>query len=68
MFPKIKAFLESEYFESAVRNAVFAGDRGSIAEIAGAYYGVPDDIAEKAFGYLDETEKQIMKEFAERYM
>ena len=68
VFPKIKAFLESKDFESAVRNAVFARDRGSIAAIAGAYYGVPDDIAEKAFGYLDDTEKQIMEEFAERYM
>lgn len=68
VFPKVKAFLESNDFESAVRNAVFMDDEGAVAAIAGTYYGVPDDIAEKAFGYLDETEKQIMKEFAERYM
>lgn len=68
VFPKVKAFLESENFESAVRNAVFTDDEGAVAAIAGAYYGVPDDIAEKAFGYLDETEKQIMEEFAGRFM
>ena len=68
VFPKVKAFLESENFESAVRNAVFTHDEGAVAAIAGAYYGVPDDIAEKAFGYLDETEKQIMEEFAGRFM
>lgn len=67
-FSNVTSFLKSKNFESAVRNAVFARDRGSIAAIAGAYYGVPDDIAEKAFGYLDGTEKQIMEEFAERYM
>ena len=68
VLPKVKAFLESKDFESAVRNAVFMGDEGAVAAIAGAYYGVPDDIAKKAFGYLDDTEKQIMEEFAERYM
>lgn len=67
-FSNVTSFLGSKDFESAVRNAAFARDRDSIAAIAGAYYGVPDDIAEKAFGYLDDTEKQIMEEFAERYM
>ena len=67
-FSNVTSFLKSKNFESAVRNAVFMDDEGAVAAIAGAFYGVPDDIAEKAFGYLDDTEKQIMKEFAERYM
>ena len=47
------AFLDSTSFEDAIRNAVcIGGDSDTIAAItgavAGAYYGVPDDIREKA--------------------
>ncbi|GHU71972.1 hypothetical protein FACS1894184_19400 [Clostridia bacterium] len=54
----ITAFLESESFEDAIRNAVsLGGDSDTLAAIAGsiaeAYYGVPDAIAAKALTYLD---------------
>ena len=49
--PAIIAFLESTDFEDAIRNAIsLGGDSDTIAaitgSIAGAYYGVPSDIAE----------------------
>lgn len=55
----IVAFLDSEDFEDAVRNAVsLGGDGDTQACIAGAiaeaYYGIPAKIESKAFEYLDE--------------
>jgi ADP-ribosyl-[dinitrogen reductase] hydrolase len=56
----IEAFLESESFEDAIRNAVsIGGDSDTIAAIAGsiaeAFYGeVPADIKNKAMSYLSE--------------
>lgn len=52
----IEAFLESEDFEDAIRIAVsLGGDSDTIAAIAGgiagAYYGVPDDLWQKAAEY-----------------
>ncbi len=56
----IVAFLESTDFEDAVRNAVSLGGdcdtQGAMAgAIAEAFYGIPDDLQEKAFAYLDGT-------------
>ena len=53
----LQAFFESTSFEDAIRNAVsIGGDSDTIAAIAGAvagaYYGVPDDIREKAETFL----------------
>lgn len=53
----IEAFLESTDFEDAIRSAVsIGGDSDTIAAIAGgiagAFYGVPEPLAEKALGYL----------------
>jgi len=55
----IVCFLDSEDFEDAVRNAVsLGGDGDTIACIAGAiaeaYYGIPEEIQEQVFEYLDE--------------
>ena len=55
----IVAFLESTDFEDAIRNAVsLGGDSDTLAaitgSIAGAYYGIPDDMILRAFQYLDE--------------
>jgi type I restriction enzyme M protein len=63
----IECFLESESFEDAIRVAVsLGGDSDTIAAITGAiaeaYYGVPDDIKEKALGYLDEELLTIYEE------
>ncbi|MCL2102375.1 MAG: ADP-ribosylglycohydrolase family protein [Fibromonadales bacterium] len=55
----IMAFLESNSFEDSIRNAVsIGGDSDTIAAIAGsiaeAYYGVPDELRERALAFLDE--------------
>ena len=54
----IVAFLESNSFEDAIRNAIsIGGDSDTIAAIAGsiaeAYYGVPEEIKIKIISYLD---------------
>ena len=56
----IIAFLESNDFEDAIRNAIsLGGDSDTLAAITGsiaeAAYGIPDEIREKAFQFLDET-------------
>ncbi|MGB7473950.1 ADP-ribosylglycohydrolase family protein [Trichococcus sp.] len=54
----IVAFLESTSFEDAIRNAVsIGGDSDTLAAIAGAiaeaYYGIPEQIKERALSYFD---------------
>lgn len=58
----IQAFLESNSFEDAIRNAIsIGGDSDTLAAITGsiaeAYYGVPYDIKQKAESYMDNTLK-----------
>ncbi|HZK41642.1 MAG TPA: ADP-ribosylglycohydrolase family protein [Clostridia bacterium] len=55
----IQAFLESKSFEDAIRNAIsIGGDSDTIGAITGAmaqaYYGIDDEIREKALSYLDD--------------
>lgn len=55
----IVAFLESTSFEDAIRNAIsLGGDSDTLAAITGsiaeAYYGIPKQIHDKAFSYLDD--------------
>ena len=62
-------FLESDSYEGAIRNAIsLGGDAdtlGAIAgSIAGAYYGIPDDLVEEAMSYLDDYLLDIAEEFA----
>lgn len=70
----IEAFLESESFDDAIRNAIsIGGDSDTIAAITGgiaqAYYGIPDKIREITMKYyLNEQIKEILNEFEERYM
>lgn len=64
----LKAFFESLDFEDAIRNAIsIGGDSDTLAAITGgiaeAYYGVPQDIKEKALNYLDEDLLQIVNRF-----
>lgn len=68
----IKAFLESNGFEETIRLAVsIGGDSDTIAAIAGgiagAYYGVPDDLRTKALTYLPEDLRDILVEFEATY-
>lgn len=56
----IVCFLDSTDFEDAVRNAVsLGGDCDTQACIAGAiaeaYYGIPDELQEEIFNYIDEN-------------
>lgn len=68
----IICFLESVSFEDPIRTAVsLGGDSDTIAAITGgiaqAYYGVPDDIKEKALTFLDKELRGIYDEW-ERYV
>lgn len=64
----IEAFLESTSFEDAIRNAVsLGGDSDTLAAIAGsiavAYYGVPEEIKEKALTYFDAEQLSVYEEW-----
>ena len=64
----LEAFFESTSFEDAIRNAVsIGGDSDTIAAItgavAGAYYGVPEEIREKAETFLDAYLLEILYAF-----
>ena len=68
----IIAFLESEDWEDAVRNAVsLGGDADTMAAIAGSiaeafYGGVPDAIAAEVMQRLDDPLKRIVHVFRDR--
>lgn len=68
----LEAFFESTSFEDAIRNAVsIGGDSDTIAAMTGsiaeAYYGVPEDIRNRAIKFLDDPLLEILKEFEKRY-
>ena len=64
----LEAFLESSSFEDAIRNAIsIGGDSDTIGAIcgavAGAFYGVPDDIRAKAETFLDDHLLKTLHDF-----
>jgi ADP-ribosylglycohydrolase len=66
----ITAFLESTDFEDAIRNAIsLGGDSDTLAAITGSIaegaYGIPNDIADKALGYLDAPLRDVLERFRE---
>jgi ADP-ribosylglycohydrolase len=69
----LTAFLESEDFEDAVRNAVsLGGDSDTLASITGGiaeafYHGVPKRIATRVMGFLDDDLREVTVEFRKRY-
>ncbi len=69
----LRAFLEAEDFEDALRNAVsLGGDSDTLACIAGGlaeafYGGVPEPLAAQVFGLLDERLATITRRFRDRY-
>ncbi len=68
----IMAFLESTSFEDAIRNGIsIGGDSDTLAAITGgiaeAYYGIPDDLREKALTYIDTPLLQILHDFENAY-
>ncbi len=69
----LEAFFESTDFEDAIRNAVsIGGDSDTIAAITGsiaeAYYGIPEEIAERALEELDDVQREVVETFREIYM
>ena len=69
----IAAFLESEDFEDAIRNAIsLGGDSDTLACITGGiaeafYGGVPDFISQKVMGILDGNLRTVTSEFRAAY-
>ncbi len=69
----LEAFFESTSFEDAVRNAIsIGGDSDTIAAIAGsvaqAFYGIPEEMKEKALSYLDPYLLEIAENFINAYV
>ena len=67
------AFLESDSFEDAIRNAIsIGGDSDTLAAITGsvaeAFYGVDDVIKNYAMSHLDDELGSIVKEFEQMHM
>jgi ADP-ribosylglycohydrolase len=69
----IIAFLESDGYEDAVRNAIsLGGDADTMACIAGAiaeafYGGVPDSIRVRSLAALDDRLRIVVEEFVEQF-
>ena len=68
----IVAFLESEDFEDAIRNAIsIGGDSDTIAAMTGsiaeAYYGVPNDIRKLVYERIEDNQKKIIDKFEQKY-
>jgi ADP-ribosylglycohydrolase len=69
----IIAFLESNDYEDAVRNAIsLGGDADTMACIAGGiaeafYGGVPENIRVRVLASLDERLRGVVAEFSERF-
>lgn len=64
----IEAFMEANDYEDAIRNAIsIGGDSDTIAAIAGslaeAYFGIPEDMKEKAMSYLGSDLKACVVNF-----
>ena len=64
--------MESYDFEDAIRNAIaLGGDSDTIGAITGsiasAYYGIPEDIGNKALEYLDEYLIKIHDDFNAKF-
>lgn len=69
----IAAFLEAAGFDDAIRNAVsLGGDSDTLAcitgGIAGAYYGVPENIRMRALQLLDKRLTMIYEQFCSAYI
>lgn len=65
-------FFESTSFEDALRNAVsLGGDSDTLCAIAGsvagAYYGIADEIAQQASSFLDDRLRGVLAAFESRF-
>ncbi len=69
----LEAFFESESFEDAIHNAIsIGGDSDTIAAITGgiaeAFYGVPEELLDRALTFLDDTQMEILCAFKAEYL
>jgi ADP-ribosylglycohydrolase len=70
----IIAFLESENYESSVRNAVsLGGDTDTMACISGAiaeayYKNIPEEITQRAYDFIPGEFVKVIEEFRDRYV
>lgn len=69
----LEAFFESTGLEDAIRGAIsIGGDSDTIAAIAGAiagaYYGVPDELRQQTLALMDDGMKEILAAFEKRFM
>lgn len=70
--PAIVAFLESDSYEDAIRNAIsLGGDSDTLAAITGAiaeaYYGIHEELRQEAKKYMTEELTDIVDSFEEKY-
>lgn len=68
----LEAFLESRNFEDCIRKSILlGGDTDTVAAIAGsvaeAFFGIPDELIEKAKPYIDDKLLSIIRRFDEVY-
>lgn len=68
----IRAFMDGSDFVDSIRNAIsIGGDSDTLACITGsiaeAFYGVPNDIADKAMKYLPDDLRKVVSEFEAHY-
>jgi len=68
----LACFLYSDSFEDSIRKAVsIGGDSDTIAAITGSiaepYYGIPDDIRNRAWGYVPERLRRTVRAFGEAF-
>lgn len=69
----IVAFLEGEDFEDCIRGAIsIGGDSDTIGcmtgAIAGAFYGIPEDIIRKAEQFIPQDMRSVMDQFIHKYI
>ena len=68
----LRAFLEADSYEEAVRNAIsLGGDADTLACIAGAvagvYYGVPPTVESEVLARLDDRLRDVVLRFGQRF-
>ena len=69
----IICFLEADSYEDAIRNAIsLGGDADTMACIAGSFaearWGIPEDIKEKAYTYLDDRIINVLERFYKTFV
>ena len=69
----MQCFFESEDYESAIRNVMYIGGDcdtlgAIVGAVAGAYYGIPERIQEKALSMMPDYMVEDYEDFKAMYM